>query len=317
MFEIGRRHAAGALWVFCLLASTAALRAQASELPSTEAQAFVGDWSLAMDFQGNAFTMTLWLKDEGGKLAARLESPQSPQPMAITDIRREGDALHLQWSFDQGGQGMTLQMVLEPAGAGLAGTLSDTGGLFSADLSGTRVGAPAAGVGDASTPDGGSGGRLRRTGRESQLEVPDGKVRVTFDPIAAEGPDYERVAGLRDGEVLEWTRGRTIKLLSDSSLRFGDSVVPRGNVSPDYPGAYGIWLARAGDGWAFVFNGHADVWGTMHDPSADVAKVTAVHGTPSAPAMKLEVTLLPREGGGTLRVAWGAHEWSADFVVAP
>ena len=317
MLEIGRRHVAGALSVCCLLASAAALRAQASELPSAEAQAFLGDWSLAMDFQGNAFTMSLGLKDESGKLAARLESPQSPQPMAITDIRREGDALHLQWSFDQGGQGMTLQMVLEPAGDGLAGTLSDTGGLFRADLSGTRVGAPAtADGGDASTP-GGGGGRLRRVGRESQLDVPNGKVRVTFDPIAAEGPDYDRVAGLREGEVLEWTRGRTIKLLSDSTLRFGESVVPRGNVSPDYPGAYGIWLGRAGGGWAFVFNGHADVWGTMHDPAADVAKVTAVHATPSAPAAKLDVSLLPREGGGTLRVSWGAHEWSADFVAAP
>jgi hypothetical protein len=265
--------------------------------------------------------MTLGLKDEGGKLAARLESPQSPQPMAITDIRREGEALHLQWSFDQGGQGMTLQMVLEPAGAGLSGTLSDTGGLFRADLSGSRVdgAAPARPGGDASTGAGGSGGggRLRRVGRESQLDLTDGKVRVTFDPIAAEGPDYERVASLGDGEVLEWTRGRTIKLLTDSSLRFADSLVPRGNVSPDYPGAYGIWLGRAGDGWAFVFNGHADVWGTMHDPAADVAKVTAAHATASSPATKLEVTLVPREGGGTLRVVWGAHEWSADFVPAP
>jgi hypothetical protein len=272
-----------------------------------------------MDFQGNPFTMALHLSDEGGKLAARLESPQSPQPMAIRDIRREGEALHLQWAFDQGGQGMTLQMVLQPADAGLVGTLGDTGGLFKAELLGSRAGGPVPVNADGRGVDSDGDSRVprRRTGRETQLDFGGQKVRVSFDPVAAEGADYERAASLRDGEILRWTTGRTIKLRSDATLRFGEALVPRGNASPDYPGVYGIWLERRADGWVFVFNGHADVWGTMHDPAADVARAPARYATASAASPKLVVELLPREGGGTLRVAWGSHEWSADFVTAP
>jgi hypothetical protein len=296
-----------------LAVAAGAARAQTSELPAGDAAAFLGDWNLEMDFQGNAVAMTLHLADQDGKVAARLESPRSPQAVAITDIRRDGEALHLQWSFDQGGQDMVLKMVLEATGEDqLGGTLGDAAGLFSAELEGGRVGAPVA-----ARDDDGGGPRRRGAGREALLEIGGEKVRVSFDPVAAEGRDYASLASLREGEVLRLTTARTLKLLTDVSLRFGDVLAPRGNVSPDYPGVYGIWLKRTAGSWAFVLNRNADVWGTMHDPAADVAEIAARHTATADPSPVLVADLLPRDGGGTLRVAWGTHEWLADFATPP
>ena len=59
-----------------------------SELDSSEASEFVGDWNLTMDFQGNPVEMALKLADVSGKLGASIKSAQRPEPIIVTNISK-------------------------------------------------------------------------------------------------------------------------------------------------------------------------------------------------------------------------------------
>ena len=92
-----------------LLAGTAAA-GQASMLDSSEASAFMGTWHIGMELlNGDTFEQTLIIRDEGGKVVARLEDVPGG-PSDITDITKEGDNLVL--SFERPGQGFTVDIVM-------------------------------------------------------------------------------------------------------------------------------------------------------------------------------------------------------------
>ncbi len=95
-------------------------------------------------------------------------------------------------------------------------------------------------------------------------------------------------------------------------------MVPTGNLATDFPGAYGLWLKKAGLGWRLVFNHEADSWGTQHDPAFDAAEIELTYSRSDARDRLLGVSLLPTgTDRGQLIIHWGPHEWAADYVVAP
>ena len=129
-----------------------------------------------------------------------------------------------------------------------------------------------------------------------------------------------RALGLRKlapplGAVFEYPGARCMKLFTDLDLAFGETKVAAENIAPDYPGVYGLWLKKAGDGWRLVFNEEGDVWGTMHDPAKDVVEVPLETAKLDAPKEELEVTLTAEgDKAGVLRIAWGDTAWSAKFT---
>ena len=156
---------------------------------------------------------------------------------------------------------------------------------------------------------------------ETALLTPGGaRLQVLFEQeLGTDGVDFGALESIGDGDLVRLTQGAVIRLRSEVPLRFGDTLVPTGNLAPDFPGSYGLWLRAAGSGWALVFNNEPDSWGTQHDPAFDAAEVDIehTHGGPYEDR-PLAVSLLPVDDDeGRLVIYWGQHTWTADFTIEP
>lgn len=121
----------GAALMLALLSPLAA--SAQSQLDASQAQAFIGNWTIAMDTDFGPFSMDLEITEQGGKVAASIGSPEMGGPMqSVTDITREGEALVLSWEIDAQGQYMDVMMSLEPDGEDLATMFETAGGEFAA-----------------------------------------------------------------------------------------------------------------------------------------------------------------------------------------
>jgi len=153
---------------------------------------------------------------------------------------------------------------------------------------------------------------------ESALTLPDdSRINVLVGrEITSQHDDFAAIATMTDGEVLRLTEAAVIRLRTEVPLRFGGVSVPTENLSPGFPGSYGLWLKRAGQGWRLVFNHEADSWGTQHHPDFDAAEVDLTYSQNPSSAHPLGVALIPTgEGTGQLVFHWGPHEWTTEFTV--
>lgn len=159
------------------------------------------------------------------------------------------------------------------------------------------------------------------TRNETALVTPDGMhVQILFQKeLGADGDDYAALESIADGGLVQLTRGAVIRLRTEVPLRFTDTLVPTDNLAPDFPGAYGLWLKKAGTDWRLVFNNEPDSWGTQHDPAFDAADIALSHvqrGPSDKDEQPLAVYLAPRNNGQIgLVIHWGEHVWTADFSV--
>ena len=153
---------------------------------------------------------------------------------------------------------------------------------------------------------------------ETAVVLPDGSriAVLVWQEQLVDGDDFAALATLGDGEIVRLTQGAVIRLRSEVPLRFGDTPIPTENLAPDFPGSYGLWLKRAGDGWRLVFNDEADSWGTQHDPAFDAAEIDLEHSEDGLATRPLGAALVPVTAhAGRLVIHWGAHEWAADFTI--
>jgi hypothetical protein len=135
--------------------------------------------------------------------------------------------------------------------------------------------------------------------------------------LVVEGPDFTKLMSTRDGAVVELTQAPALRLSIDKAVRTGNVVLRPGNQTPGFPGAYSIWLKRAGDGWRLVFNQEPDVWGSQRDPKSDVGEVDLAYTKGGEPSRPLGVAIVPTAADRwRLVLAWGPHEWAADFAAA-
>jgi hypothetical protein len=135
--------------------------------------------------------------------------------------------------------------------------------------------------------------------------------------LVVEGPDFNRLMSTRDGVVVELTQAPALRLSIDKAVRTGKVVLKPGNQTPGYAGAYSIWLKRAGSGWRLVFNQEPDVWGSQRDPKSDVGEVDLAYAKGGEPSRPLGIALVPTSADRwRLVLAWGPHEWAADFAPA-
>ncbi len=115
-----------------------------SELDASEALAFMGEWTITMESPGGAFEFPVELTDQGGKVAAKVGLPDFDgsgpgAPVDVTDLRRSGEGLVLNYEFDAQGQLVPVSLTLTPDGEGLAAIFDLADGAFSLSGTGTRA----------------------------------------------------------------------------------------------------------------------------------------------------------------------------------
>ncbi len=164
--------------------------------------------------------------------------------------------------------------------------------------------------------------RASRLGRRNiaTVTLPDGPSLSVVYPrdLKVEDRDFAHLVSVATGAVVRVTANAVTRLDIDVPLQFGDLTLDTGNVGlRGSPGAYGVWLKRAADGWRLVFNDEPDAWGTQHNPAFDAGEVKLDYSQAddSSRAMSASVVMTAADQGQFVLV-WGPHEWTADFAVA-
>lgn len=154
---------------------------------------------------------------------------------------------------------------------------------------------------------------------DSTIVLPDeSRISVlVWQEQLVDHDDFAALAAMGDGDVVRLTQGAVIRLRHEVALQFGDTSIPTENLAPGFPGSYGLWLRRVGDGWRLVFNHEPDSWGTQHDPAFDAEEIELEHSADGLATRSLGATLIPITAEtGRLVIHWGAHEWAADFTIS-
>ncbi|MSR21952.1 MAG: hypothetical protein EXR92_00070 [Gemmatimonadetes bacterium] len=104
-----------------------------SQLSTSAAQAFLGNWNLAIQTEQGVFNLDLDIVDQGGKVAANLGSPEMGVSQTVTDITRSGDNLVLRYAMNAQGQpAPPISLTLTPNGNELNALVSVAEGAFTA-----------------------------------------------------------------------------------------------------------------------------------------------------------------------------------------
>lgn len=277
----------------------------ATELGAIEAEAYIGVWVIDLEFRGNPVQLILEVVKMGDKVGATLDSIRQPEPKAIDKMAIEDGTIRMDYKMKFGNRAFPIMIRAKVRDGFLVGTLGDESGIFSQDIKGTKhVGDPESLV---------QGERPAPTA--TRIKVDGEEIRITFGDVSIDSADYAALDEVKVGEVVRFTEHRATKLFTDHNIKFGDTLIKKENMAKDYPGVYSVWLKKTTDGWNLVFNEEADIWGTRHNPEADVAEITLTSGETGETAETFAVVLEEAENGGRMRMAWGNREWSASFSI--
>ena len=122
-----------------LVAAVASPAAAQSQLDTSQARAFLGNWSLPLVTDMGAMTLQLNIVDQGGKVAATFGAPDMGTVADVTDITRAGEALHMNLIIDAQGQSIDIALAITPDGDALNVDLAAMGGSFMANGKATRA----------------------------------------------------------------------------------------------------------------------------------------------------------------------------------
>ena len=128
-----KKHMQSALAALAGIALTAGLAFAQAPLSTADAAKYLGAWTLGLDTPQGAMAMSLTLKDAAGKVNGSLTSDISPDPVAITDIKKDGDKLVLSYNLDFQGQSIPAIITLAPAGDKWTANFDFAGGQFNVD----------------------------------------------------------------------------------------------------------------------------------------------------------------------------------------
>jgi hypothetical protein len=110
-----------------------------SQLDTSEAQAFVGEWDLNVQTDMGPLAFDLEIADQGGKVGASMGSPDLGGMQEVTDITRSGDDLVLRYQMDAQGQLVPVAVTLTPNAEGLDVSLDFADGMYTASGTGTKA----------------------------------------------------------------------------------------------------------------------------------------------------------------------------------
>lgn len=132
-----RRPGCAALAILAVLAMAPVGVAAQAPLPASEAQAFLGQWSVPFDTPQGSLAMTIHVEDQEGNVAARIVSDLGTQ--AVDRAARSGESLVLSYALDFGGQSAPVDLTLTPNGDQMRASMSFAGGQFTLDGTATRA----------------------------------------------------------------------------------------------------------------------------------------------------------------------------------
>lgn len=275
-----------------------------STLATSDAERFVGDWTLSFTTPGGPMQLGLSVVDLEGFLGATLDAETQPEPRALdTIVKLPDESVDFVFEMPFGEQKLTMHLTLKESAGQLTGTLSEQNKIFSTPVAGEK------GKFEVSAAK-------RASPTEAQIRFGDKKVRITFGNLSVSGEDFPKLADVAEGEVFRFVGSRATKLFTDADLMFGDTLIKTANISPDYPGVYSLWLKRTTQGWTLVVNDQPDIWGTQHDPAHDVAEIPLAATESASAQEEFIVTIDSQATGGVVRLAWGNTEWSTPFSVS-
>jgi len=139
---------------------------------------------------------------------------------------------------------------------------------------------------------------------KAELKAGSGTVVVDYGRPSLKGRDM--LSQLKEGAFWRMGMNQATTFTTPVDLTFGGTKIAKGS--------YSIWLLKgAGDKFELVFNSQTGQWGTQHDVSKDVSKVSLTKGTVPSPVETFTIELKPAPKGGTFVMTWGAISLSAAF----
>ena len=138
--KIKASRALGALGIAILAATAPGSASSQSALDVSDAQTFMGSWTLDMTSQMGNFSMGLDLTDMSGKVGAVLDFPDAGMNQEITDISKSGESLVLAFVGEAQGQSFDAVITLEPTGPDAVDVYFDiAAGAFAMTGTGTKA----------------------------------------------------------------------------------------------------------------------------------------------------------------------------------
>ncbi|MGE0160634.1 MAG: hypothetical protein AB7T31_14600 [Gemmatimonadales bacterium] len=137
--RITRVHARRLALCAALVAAAAAPASAQSQLDTSQAQAFLGNWVMSLVTDMGPMDLQLNIRDQGGKVGAQFGSPALGALQEVTDITKQGEQLVMNLFIDAQGQSIDISMAIVPDADGLNVDLSAAGGAFTANARATRA----------------------------------------------------------------------------------------------------------------------------------------------------------------------------------
>jgi hypothetical protein len=122
-----------------LVAAVASPAAAQSQLDTSQAQAFLGNWVMSLVTDMGPMDLELNIRDQGGKVAAEFGSSALGALSNVTDITKQGEQLLMNLFIDAQGQSIDIALAIVPDGDGLNVDLSAAGGAFATNARATRA----------------------------------------------------------------------------------------------------------------------------------------------------------------------------------
>jgi hypothetical protein len=110
-----------------------------SQLDTSQASVFLGSWTLAFTSDMGPFSMSVDIRDMGGKVGATLSQADMGTQQEITDITKDGESLVLSFAGDFQGQAFAAALSFQaPAGNESAVYFDINDGQFGVAGTGTK-----------------------------------------------------------------------------------------------------------------------------------------------------------------------------------
>jgi len=122
-----------------LVAAVASPASAQSQLDTSEARAFLGDWVMNLTTDMGPMNLQLNIRDQAGKVGAQFGAPDLGPLAEVTDITKSGEALLMSLFIDAQGQSIDVALSIVPDGDGLNVDLSAAGGSFVTTARATRA----------------------------------------------------------------------------------------------------------------------------------------------------------------------------------
>jgi hypothetical protein len=102
------------------------------------------------------------------------------------------------------------------------------------------------------------------------------------------------------GEVWRTGANEATHLHTDKDLVIGGAPVPAGS--------YTLWTIPSPEAWTLIINKQTGQWGTVYDPTQDLARVEMLQEVSATVEEQFTIGLEPSDAGAVLRLRWDDRE---------